>query len=92
MGYGSSIIQAATAHICSDPKADAAVLVTEPGLAAIYRRSGWEHVQGLQVVSSEHDEHEAIESYWMMLFLSAAARAARGSFARDMLVLPGDEW
>jgi GNAT superfamily N-acetyltransferase len=91
-GYGGRIVQEATAHIRSDPTADAAVLLTQPKLAALYRRSGWEEVPGLQVMSGGCDGHVTNAILPMMMFLSAAAQSARARFAGDTLVLPGDEW
>jgi hypothetical protein len=91
-GYGDRIVREATAHIRSDPEADAALLLTRPELTELYQRSGWEHVPGLRVASSEDEGNEASNAFPMMLFLSVAARAARPSFARHTLVLPGDEW
>lgn len=91
-GFGSRIVQEATTHIRSDPEADAAVLLTEPRLEALYRRSGWEYVPRLRVASGECEGPEAGDDFPMMLFLSAAARAARESFASHTLVLPGGEW
>jgi predicted GNAT family N-acyltransferase len=91
-GYGSRIVQAATAQIWSDPKADAAVLLTKPELAALYQQSSWEYVPGLRVASDEYGGYEASDVFPLMLFLSAAARDARANFASHPLVLPGDEW
>ena len=91
-GYGGCVAKEATTHIRSDQEADAAVLLTEPKLEAFYRRSGWEYVPGLRVVTSEYDECAAGEAFPMMLFLSAKAHAAREILAEDSLILPGDEW
>ena len=87
--YGGRIVREATAHIKSDREADAAVLLTEPKLEMFYRRSGWDYVAGLRVVTRECD---AGATFPMMLFLSVKARAARETFATDTLALPGDEW
>lgn len=91
-GYGNRLVQEATAHLSSDPEADAALLLTRPELAELYRRSGWEHVPGLRVVTGEYDGHESGDVFPMMLFLPAAAHVSRESFASQTLVLPGDEW
>ena len=91
-GYGGYVAEEATTHIRSDREADAAVLLMEPKLEAFYRRSGWEYVPGLRVVTSEYDECAAGETFPMVLFLSAKARAAREILAEGSLVLPGDEW
>ena len=90
-GYAGRLVQEATTHIRSDPTADAAVLLTRPELAALYQRRGWEYVPGLRVMSGECDEH-VTSDLPLMMFLSAAAQAARASFASQTLVLPGDEW
>jgi hypothetical protein len=42
-------------------------------------------------MSGECDEH-VTSDLPLMMFLSAAAQAARASFASQTLVLPGDEW
>jgi len=91
-GYAGRIVEAATTHIKSDREADAAILLTEPKLEALYRRSGWESVPGLRVATGEDDEYAAGVTFPMMLFLSAKAHAARQVFPTDLLVLPGDEW
>ena len=91
-GYASRVVQAATAHIQSDPEADAALLITESELGGLYRRSGWEYVRELRVESGEYEGQEASDTCAMMLFLSKAARCAREGFASSLLVLPGDEW
>jgi GNAT superfamily N-acetyltransferase len=92
MGYGSRVVEAATAHIHGDREADAAVLLTEPKLKALYVRYGWEHVSGMMISTSEHTRMLGVGSFPMMLFVSTTARAARTSFLTHPLVLPGDEW
>ena len=89
-GYGSRVVREVTAHIRSDREADAAVLLTEPGLEAFYRRFGWETVPRLEVRTGEYEEHHLGDSLPMMLFLSASA--GRAGFHASPLVLPGDEW
>ena len=91
-GYGRRLVAAATAHIRSDPEADIAVLLTEPRLEALYSRSGWVHIAGMRIVTSEDDGAQAAGVVPMMLFLSAGARGARDDFLQQPLVLPGDEW
>ena len=91
-GYGGRIVQEATAHIRSDQTADAAVLLAQPRLVALYSQSGWECVPGLRVMSGERDGHMTSDVIPMMMFLSATAQAARAGFASQTLVLPGDEW
>ena len=91
MGYGTRLVEAASAYIRSDPEADAALLLTEPRLEALYGRSGWTHVSGLRVVTDDREE-TAAEVFPMMMFLSAGARAVSGDFAQRPLVLPGEEW
>lgn len=91
-GYAGRVVGEATAHIKSDREADAAVLLTEPKLEPFYRRRGWGYVPGLRVATSEYGECAAGAAFPMMLFLSAKAHAARAIFAKDTLVLPGDEW
>lgn len=88
-GYGGRIVREATTHIKSDREADAAVLLTEPKWEMFYRRSGWDYIAGLRVVTSECDERAIFP---MMLFLSVKAQAVRATFATDRLMLPGDEW
>lgn len=89
LGYGRRVVREATAHIRSDHEADAAVLLTVPGLEAFYRRCGWEAVPELEVRTDEYDEQHR-GSLPMMLFLSTTA--GRASFHASPLVLPGDEW
>src|SRR5262245_62408710 len=48
-GYADRVVREATAHIRSSQGADAAVLLTPPHLAELYRRNGWECVPGLHV-------------------------------------------
>lgn len=91
-GHGSSVVREATAYIRSDHEADAAVLLTGPGLEAFYRRRGWEVVPVLKVRTDEYDEHHHGDSLPMMLFLSASAGLMRPGFHASPLVLPGDEW
>jgi hypothetical protein len=83
-------VREATAHIRSDSEADAAVLLTRPGLEAFYRRCGWETVPELEVRTDEYDEHQRGDSLPMMLFLSATA--VRAGFHASPLDLLGDEW
>ncbi|HEU4594831.1 MAG TPA: GNAT family N-acetyltransferase [Pyrinomonadaceae bacterium] len=90
--YGSRVVRDATAHIRSDYEADAAVLLTEPGLEAFYRRYGWEATPELEVRTDEYDEHQCGGSLPMMLFLSESAGRMRPGFHASPLVLPGDEW
>lgn len=52
-GYGSRVVREATAYIRSDREADAALLLTGPGLEAFYRRCGWEAVPELEVRTDE---------------------------------------
>lgn len=91
-GYANRMVQEATAHIRSDPEADAALLLTESGLEGLYRRSGWQYVPGLRVESSGREGREASDAVAMMLFLSEAAHMAREGFVGSRLVLPGGEW
>ena len=91
-GYGGRVVREATAHIRSNHEADAAVLITEPGLEAFYGRCGWESVPGLEVRTDEYDEHNGCVHLPMMLFLSASAVRMSASFHASPLVLPGDEW
>jgi GNAT superfamily N-acetyltransferase len=91
-GYGSRIVEEATTHIKSDREADAALLLTDPVLEILYRRSGWEFVPGLQIMTGEYDSCSIEALFPMMLFLSAKANALRDAFTEETLVLPGDEW
>lgn len=91
-GYGGRVVREATAHIRSDREADAAVLLTEPGLEAFYGRCGWETVPGLEIRTGEYDEHHPGDSLPMMLFLSEFTGRARAGFNASPLILPGDEW
>jgi len=91
-GYGGQIVEEATTHIKSDRDADAAVLLTEAKLEALYQRSGWGYVPGLRVTTGEYDGFAAGETFPMMLFLSPKARAVRARFPEERLVLQGDEW
>ena len=91
MGYGTRLVEAASAYIRSDAEADAGLLLTEPRLEALFGRTGWTHVSGLDVVTDDRDESSA-EVFPMMMFLSAAARAASVDFTQRPLVLPGEEW
>lgn len=91
-GYGSRVVREATAHIRSDREANAAVLLTGPGLEAFYQRFGWEAAPELEVRTDEYDEHHRGDSIPMMLFLSASAGSMRAGFHASPLVLPGDEW
>ena len=91
-GHGRRLVDAATSHIHSDREADAALLLTEPNLESIYRRSGWDAVSGMRVVTGGYDGRAPGTIGPMMLFLSAAAHAARESFSHGALELPGDEW
>lgn len=89
---GSRVVREATAHIRSDREADAALLLTGPGLEAFYRRCGWEATPGLEVRTDEYDEHQCGGGLPMMLFLSASAGRMRSGFHASPLVLPGNEW
>ena len=91
-GYGGRVVREATAHIRSDREADAALLLTEPGLEAFYRRCGWESVPGLEVKTDDYDEHNEGVNLPMMLFLSESAGHMRAGFCASPLILPGDEW
>ena len=91
-GYGSCIVEEATTHITSDQDADAALLLTDPALEIFYGPSGWEYVPGLRLMTGEHDPCTIEAPFPMMLFLSPKAKALRGVFTKDVLVLPGDEW
>lgn len=91
-GHGSRVVRDATAHIRSDHVADAAVLLTGPGLESFYQRCGWEAVPEFEVRTDEYDEHQRGGSLPMMLFLSASATSMRAGFHASPLFLPGDEW
>jgi len=86
------VVEAATAHIRGDRDADAAVLLTEPALESFYARHGWEHVPELVVSTNECGSLQEEAGFPMMLFVSAAANAARTIFHAHPLVLPGNEW
>lgn len=89
-GYGAMVTQAATARIEADADADAALLLTQPGLERFYARWGWVHLPQLCVVTA--DDHGAEPPFAMMLFRSDKARRLCVLFADNPLVLPGDEW
>lgn len=91
-GYGGQIVAAATAHICADAEADAAILLTEPRLENFYRRSGWEHIPHLTILTGEHAHAQPCDAFPMMLFLSPTARNMRTTFQTQPLFLPGEEW
>lgn len=91
-GHARRVVEMATIHIKSDRKADAGVLLTEPKLEPLYRRSGWKYVSGLRVKTGEHSGCATVESFPMILILSEKAYALRDKFGDDVLVLPGDEW
>jgi GNAT superfamily N-acetyltransferase len=91
-GYGGRVVEAATAHIRSDPNADLGLLLTDPQLEGLYGHRGWIHVPGLGVVTDEyHGEHTA-PPFPMVLLRSSAGPAARAELSKQTLVLPGDEW
>lgn len=91
-GYGGRVVREAAAYIRSDREADAALLLTGPGLEPFYQRCGWEAVPELEVRTDDYDEHHRGGSLPMMLFLSASAGSMRPGFHVSPLVLPGDEW
>jgi predicted N-acetyltransferase YhbS len=88
-GFARQVVQAATAQLCADPQADAAILLTGTTLAALYEACGWEPMPALRVACDGRENNDALP---MMLFLSTKARAAREGFADNLLLLPGDEW
>ena len=92
LGYGSRIVKEATTHIGSDRETDAALLLTEPRLEGLYRRSGWESMPELVVRTGEYNEHPRGESLPMMVFVSANAKGMRERMQARPLVLPGKEW
>jgi len=88
-GCGGRIVEAATAHIRSDPEADLAVLLTEPALERWYGRHGWDHIPGLRVRTGEYEDAQSAGVLPMFLVLSTALGTPP---TEHTLTLPGEEW
>ena len=91
-GYGGQVVASATDYIRADPKADTALLLTEPSLHSFYQQSGWQHISDLSISFGDYQNPQSYTGYPMMLFLSKKAQEARRDFQKYPIFLPGDEW
>ena len=91
-GYGKQVVSSATSYIRADSEADAALLLTEPGLENFYQLSGWEHIPNLRLLTGEQTNPQLCNDFAMMIFLSLKAQRNRATFQTHSIFLPGDEW
>jgi hypothetical protein len=91
-GYGAQIVAAGTRLVLDDPKADAAILFTDPATTPFYAAHGWEAMPSLTASCGHPVAAEPAQGTAMMLFVSDRARAHRVDFETEELKLPGWGW
>ena len=91
-GYGSQIVAEATRIIQSDPRADAAILFTDPTTTPFYAALGWEALPMLRASYGHPTSPEPAQGTAMMQFVSEDAIRHRADFEGEELKLPGWGW
>jgi GNAT superfamily N-acetyltransferase len=91
-GFGSSVVEAATARIRQAEDSDIAVLFTIPSMEPFYERHGWRAMPATQFLIGDRASPRLHDDVAMMLFVSAKGNRHRAAFEHARVYFGEDAW